>query len=285
MLSTALTRCEENALYLRRGVWGPHLIVVPTSVMLNWEVECKKWCPAFKLLTYYGSAKERKAKRQGWSKPNAFHICITSYTLVLQVLAAVLASLLWSCRTSHAHLVLGSTELSPMTTMSYSVHTATLMTSRKAVCCSCLEQAGERPYCKYGLWGLGHALSEAVIPSRVSQDAKMFRRKKWKYLILDEAHMIKNWKSQRWQTLLNFSSQRRLLITGTPLQNDLMELWSLMHFLMPQVQTLRRIIADPSQLDFITGLCYVKQPSMQSLIFQMPSYNPCLLCYLDNLRR
>ena len=69
---------------MRRGVWGPHLIVVPTSVMLNWEVECKKWCPAFKLLTYYGTAKERKAKRQGWSKPNAFHICITSYTLVLQ---------------------------------------------------------------------------------------------------------------------------------------------------------------------------------------------------------
>ena len=47
-----------------------------------------------------------------------------------------------------------------------------------------------------------------------AQDAKMFRRKKWKYLILDEAHMIKNWKSQRWQTLLNFNSKRRLLITG-----------------------------------------------------------------------
>lgn len=54
------------------------------SVMLNWEMEFKKWCPAFKLLTYYGSAKERKAKRQGWSKPHAFHVCITSYTLVLQ---------------------------------------------------------------------------------------------------------------------------------------------------------------------------------------------------------
>lgn len=46
----------------------------------------------------------------------------------------------------------------------------------------------------------------------------MFRRKKWRYLILDEAHMIKNWKSQRWQTLLRFNSKRRLLITGTPLQ-------------------------------------------------------------------
>jgi SNF2 family DNA or RNA helicase len=55
--------------------------------MLQWvlQVEFKKWCPAFKLLTYYGSAKERKAKRQGWSKPNAFHIAITSYTLILQV--------------------------------------------------------------------------------------------------------------------------------------------------------------------------------------------------------
>ena len=50
-----------------------------------------------------------------------------------------------------------------------------------------------------------------------------------------QAQNIKNFKSQRWQMLLNFSSQRRLLLTGTPLQNSLMELWSLMHFLMPHV--------------------------------------------------
>ena len=118
--------------------------------MLNWEAEFKRFCPALKLLVYYGTAKERKAKRQGWSKANAFHVCITSYTLV-------------------------------------------------------------------------------------TQDAAVFRRKKWKYLILDEAHMIKNWRSLRWQTLLNFHTKRRLLLTGTPLQNDLMELWSLMHFLMPHV--------------------------------------------------
>lgn len=46
------------------GIWGPHLIVVPTSVILNWEVEFKRWCPGFKILTYFGSAKERKAKRK-----------------------------------------------------------------------------------------------------------------------------------------------------------------------------------------------------------------------------
>ncbi|XP_071987689.1 helicase SRCAP isoform X2 [Engystomops pustulosus] len=133
-----------------RGNWGPHLIIVPTSVILNWEMELKRWCPSFKILTYYGSQKERKLKRQGWTKSNAFHVCITSYKLVLQ-------------------------------------------------------------------------------------DHQAFRRKNWKYLILDEAQNIKNFKSQRWQSLLNFNSQRRLLLTGTPLQNSLMELWSLMHFLMPHV--------------------------------------------------
>jgi E1A-binding protein p400 len=52
--------------------------------MLNWEMELKKWCPAFKILTYYGSQKERKLKRTGWTKTNAFHVCITSYKLVVQ---------------------------------------------------------------------------------------------------------------------------------------------------------------------------------------------------------
>lgn len=65
------------------------------------------------------------------------------------------------------------------------------------------------------------------------KDVALFRRRKWVYMILDEAHNIKNFKSARWQTLLHFNTKRRLLLTGTPLQNSLMELWSLMHFLMP----------------------------------------------------
>jgi SNF2 family DNA or RNA helicase len=35
-----------------KGIWGPHLVVVPTSCIVNWETELKKWCPAFKVLTY-----------------------------------------------------------------------------------------------------------------------------------------------------------------------------------------------------------------------------------------
>ena len=45
-----------------KGIWGPHLIVVPTSTMLNWECEFKRFCPSMKVLTYYGSAKERQVR-------------------------------------------------------------------------------------------------------------------------------------------------------------------------------------------------------------------------------
>ena len=60
------------------------LMQVPTSTLLNWEIELKKFCPSFKVLSYYGSIAERKKKREGWSKPNAFHVCITSYQLAVQ---------------------------------------------------------------------------------------------------------------------------------------------------------------------------------------------------------
>ena len=133
-----------------KGIWGPHLVVVPTSVIINWETELKRFCPALKVLCYYGNAKRRKELRTGWTKANWYHVVITSYQLAVQ-------------------------------------------------------------------------------------DAFAFKRKKWYYLILDEAQNIKNFQSQRWQTLINFNTQRRLLLTGTPLQNSLMELWSLLHFLMPYI--------------------------------------------------
>lgn len=58
---------------------------------------------------------------------------------------------------------------------------------------------------------------------------------KWNYLIIDEAHRIKNEKSVLSQVVRIFNTQHRLLITGTPLQNNLQELWALLNFLMPSI--------------------------------------------------
>lgn len=158
-------------------VWGPHLVIVPTSVMLNWEMEFKKWCPGFKILTYYGTQEERKKKRHGWRDDDLWNVCITSYQLVLQ-------------------------------------------------------------------------------------DQQVFKRRRWHYMILDEAHNIKNFQSQRWQTMLTFNTHSRLLLTGTPLQNNLTELWSLLYFLMPSDGTEQGVGGFANLKEFQD---WFKKPSEQIL--------------------
>ncbi|KAL3692725.1 hypothetical protein R1sor_006376 [Riccia sorocarpa] len=57
----------------------------------------------------------------------------------------------------------------------------------------------------------------------------------WRYIIIDEAHRIKNENSLLAKTMRLFSTNYRLLITGTPLQNNLHELWALLNFLLPEI--------------------------------------------------
>lgn len=56
----------------------------------------------------------------------------------------------------------------------------------------------------------------------------------WAVLAVDEAHRLKNDDSLLYKSLLSFDCDHRLLITGTPLQNSLKELWALLHFIMPE---------------------------------------------------
>ncbi|KAG2145979.1 SNF2 family N-terminal domain-containing protein [Suillus bovinus] len=78
------------------------------------------------------------------------------------------------------------------------------------------------------------------------KDRKFFRKMEWDTIVFDEGHVLKNFQSQRYQALLKFEPKWRLLLTGTPLQNNLQELVSLMNFILPgmlseKLETLRAI--------------------------------------------
>lgn len=139
-----------------KNIWGPFLVICPSSTLHNWQSEVNKFTPTLKVLPYWGSIKERKSLRRYINnkklgcEDSMFHICITSYQLVLA-------------------------------------------------------------------------------------DEKVFQKVMWKYMILDEAHAIKNTGTQRWNILLNFNARNKLLLTGTPIQNSMAELWALLHFIMPKL--------------------------------------------------
>ncbi|RLV95518.1 putative DNA helicase INO80 [Spathaspora sp. JA1] len=139
------------------NIWGPYLVVTPASTLHNWQQEFTKFVPNFKVLPYWGTAKDRKILRKFWdrksfryTKDSPFHVLVTSYQLVVA-------------------------------------------------------------------------------------DAAFFQKMKWQYMILDEAQAIKSSQSSRWKSLLSFSCRNRLLLTGTPIQNSMQELWALLHFIMPSL--------------------------------------------------
>ncbi|XP_056327247.1 lymphoid-specific helicase [Danio aesculapii] len=67
------------------------------------------------------------------------------------------------------------------------------------------------------------------------RDRKFLQRFHWNYLIVDEGHRIKNLNCRLVQELKMLPTDNKLLLTGTPLQNNLSELWSLLNFLLPDV--------------------------------------------------
>ncbi|XP_067460683.1 E1A-binding protein p400 isoform X4 [Thunnus thynnus] len=86
---TGLGKTVQTVAYMahlagQEGIWGPHLIVVRTCKLLNWEVEFKRWCPGLKILLYLGNKRERRSQRMWWGEANSFHVCVTSYKLLMK---------------------------------------------------------------------------------------------------------------------------------------------------------------------------------------------------------
>ncbi|GAB2282463.1 Protein CHROMATIN REMODELING 19 [Dionaea muscipula] len=66
---------------------------------------------------------------------------------------------------------------------------------------------------------------------------KILKGWRWSCVVMDEAHALKNKNSYRWKNLMSVArnANQRLMLTGTPLQNDLHELWSLLELIMPDI--------------------------------------------------
>ncbi|KZV95177.1 hypothetical protein EXIGLDRAFT_644468 [Exidia glandulosa HHB12029] len=102
-------------------------------------------------------------------------------------------------------------------------------------------------------------------------DRKFLRRIDWVTCVFDEGHVLKNCQSQRYNNLMKIHSRWRLLLTGTPLQNNLQELVSLMSFILPDqfepvVQSLRAIFKVKNEA---TNMLY-RERTMRAKRMMMP---------------
>merc|ERR1719323_1840916 len=70
----------------------------------------------------------------------------------------------------------------------------------------------------------------------IIREKGLLSKLRWKYMIIDEGHRMKNHNNKLTTTINQFyTTSHRLLLTGTPLQNKLPELWSLLNFLLPSI--------------------------------------------------
>ena len=122
---------------------GPTLIVMPTSLIFNWQNEAARFAPKLKVLVYAGMGRDKNPDR------------FTAYDLILST---------------------------------------------------------------YGT---------------VRQDVEILKEFSFHYLILDESQMIKNPESKTYKAVCDLRSRYRLTLTGTPVENTLMDLWSQVSFLNP----------------------------------------------------
>lgn len=90
-------------------------------------------------------------------------------------------------------------------------------------------------FAKNGLQGIDVLLTTYHMVQSSPEERKMFRVTRVHYVIFDEAHMLKNMTTQRYTQLATINAESRLLLTGTPLQNNLLELMSLLCFVMPSM--------------------------------------------------
>ncbi|WCJ22764.1 transcription regulatory protein SNF2 putative [Euphorbia peplus] len=142
-----------------KGNYGPHLIIVPNAVLVNWKSELHTWLPSASCIFYVGNKDQRSKLFSQEVCAMKFNVLVTTYEFIMY-------------------------------------------------------------------------------------DRPKLSKVDWKYIVIDEAQRMKDRESVLARDLDRYRCQRRLLLTGTPLQNDLKELWSLLNLLLPEVFDNRKAFHD-----------------------------------------
>ncbi|CAK0783636.1 hypothetical protein CVIRNUC_006835 [Coccomyxa viridis] len=201
------------------GDGGPHLVIVPASLLENWQRELAKWCPGLRVVTYYGKERwQLREELKDWRRrrKNGGLAGMVAAQQQQQQSTSSLSELDDDLEDSES----GEDDVFDMSEPQSPGFSAD---------CG----AREAPF--------NVLLTTYTLFERDSHESKLDRAFlklwQWSCLVLDEAHAVKNRNARR-TTHLNRVAvlcKRRIMLTGTPLQNDLQELQNLLGFLLPDI--------------------------------------------------
>ena len=211
------------------GINGPFMILGPLSVLPNWVSEVERWCPSMPALLYHGSKQERAELR-------ARHLP----TGEMMGQAAVAQGCGWqglrsSCASRRRRRVGGRSPSPPR--VPHSLHTHCRCSHRVRIHTT---QHNATPFLHNNLLtssGVAGPDFPVIVTSFeiAMADIKPLSRYSYKYIVVDEGHRLKNFNCRLLRELKTLDVQNKLLLTGTPLQNNLGELWSLLNYLLPDI--------------------------------------------------
>lgn len=200
-----------HCLYMEKIV-APFLVVVPQSTSDNWLQEFKKWLPDANVVLYHGNAYARELIR-------SYELSTIEMKDEAETAYGGGSETYNSCNNNET----GGFGRKNMQKCARAATTRSGQTRRGA---RSFKQSRRRYRFDVVI------TTPSILNSQV--DCDFLRQIDWYMMIVDEAHQLKNRDSKRFKELHEFETMYRLLLSGTPLHNNLEELWSLLHFLNPQ---------------------------------------------------
>jgi SNF2 family DNA or RNA helicase len=195
------------------------LIIVPVTLLDQWDREASKWCPSWRVYIYHGSPSQRLRALQGVMAP-AGGILLTSYAVLKNADERLL------------QVAMSEADLAP----------------------SGNQCQGSRPARQPDEKIDGPPRKKAKAAAAAGTQLP---KRPWDLVICDEAHVMRNISTLLGKHLRSLRSHSRMLLTGTPVQNALQDLWSLMDFAQPGLlgnhATFVKNVSDPIDKGSVRG--------------------------------